>query len=87
MEKKVKSTNSNYLVSYDCKISEKKGVIQGANGPYGNYLRFIPENGKAINYFLPKKLKEDNEAVKNLTLKECLEFVEIASKYKSKKVT
>ena len=85
MEKKVKSTNTNCLVSHDCKISGKKGVLQGTTGPYGNYLRFTPETGKSTNYFLPKKLKEDNEAVKNLTLEECLEFVEVASNYKPKK--
>jgi DNA topoisomerase-1 len=84
MEKKVKSTNTNCLVLHDCKIGGKLGVIQGVTGPYGNYLRFIPANGKSTNYFLPKKLKEDNEVVKNLTLEECLEFVEIASNYKSK---
>jgi DNA topoisomerase-1 len=85
MEKKVKSTNTNCLVSHDCKISGKKGVLQGTTGPYGNYLRFTPETGKSTNYFFPKKLKEDNEAVKNLTLEECLEFVEVASNYKPKK--
>ena len=76
---------SNCLVSYECKIDGKKGTLQGAIGPYGNYLRFIPITGKTINYFLPKNLKDDKEAVQHLTLDECFEYVAFATNYKSKK--
>ena len=76
---------SNCLVSYECKIDGEKGTLQGAIGPYGNYLRFIPITGKTINYFLPKNLKDDKEAVQHLTLDECFEYVANATNYKSKK--
>ena len=48
-------------------------------------LRFIPITGKTINYFLPKNLKDDKEAVQHLTLDECFEYVAFATNYKSKK--
>ena len=75
--------NSNYLVSYDCEIDNTPGKIQGVTGKYGNYLRFVPDNGKTVNYFLPKNLKEDEESVKNLTLQDCLKQVEFVSNYKN----
>ena len=83
--KKIQNTTSNSLVSHKCKINGLHGVLQGITGPYGNYLKFSSDNGKTMNYFIPKNLKEDNEAVKKLSLQECLKFVEFASNYKSKK--
>lgn len=76
---------SNCLVSHDCEIDNKKGKIQGVRGRYGLYLRFVPDKGKMSNYFLPKNLKEDDDAVKLLTLEDCLKQVEFVSKYKKKK--
>ena len=75
-----------YLVSYDCKIGNKKGKIQGLNGKFGNYLRFIPDDGgKMTSYFLPFDMKNDDDKVKNLTLEQCLEQVEYVIKYKKSK--
>jgi DNA topoisomerase-1 len=75
---------SNYLISHDSEIEGKSGKIQGVTGLYGNYLCFVPDKGKTVNYFLPKDLKEDEEAVKNLTLKDCLKQVEFVTNYKKK---
>jgi len=80
-----KKKTSNYLVSHECKIGGKSGKIQGVTGRYGNYLRFVPDDdGKMVNYFLPRDLKEDEEAVSNLTLEECMKQVEFVSNYKKK---
>ena len=82
---KKKSGGSENLVSYECKIDGKAGTLQGLTGKFGNYLRFAPENGdKMINYFLPKDLKEDADAVSKLTLEECLKQVDFVSNYKKK---
>lgn len=79
-----KKKNSNYLVSHDCEIGGNSGKIQGVTGRYGNYLRFVPNKGKTVNYFLPKDLKEDEEAIKNLSLEDCLKQVEFVNNYKNK---
>lgn len=79
-----KNKSSNYLVSHDCTIDGMSGKIQGLTGRYGNYLRFVPDKGKIINYFLSKELKEDNDAVKELTLDDCLKQVEFVTNYKNK---
>jgi DNA topoisomerase-1 len=82
---KKKSGGSENLVSYECKIDGKAGTLQGLTGKFGNYLRFAPENGdNMINYFLPKDLKEDADAVSKLTLEECLKQVDFVSNYKKK---
>lgn len=75
----------NYLVSYKCKLNDIEGVIQGAVGRYDNFLRFIPDDGSdTTNYFLPNELKKDTEAVKKLTLEDCLKHVDFAINYKKK---
>ena len=81
-----KKDNPKYLVSYECKINNKKGKIQGLNGKFGNYLRFIPEDGsKMITYFLPYDMKKDDDKVKSLTLEDCLKQVEFVTNYKKSK--
>ena len=73
------------MVSYECKIDGKDGTLQGMTGKFGNYLRFSPKNGDSmINYFLPKNLKEDADAVSKLTLDECIKQVNFVSDYKKK---
>ena len=82
---KKKSGSSENLVSYECKIDGKDGTLQGMTGKFGNYLRFSPKNGDSmINYFLPKNLKEDADAVSKLTLDECIKQVNFVSDYKKK---
>ena len=82
---KKKSGSAENLVSYECKIDGKAGKLQGMTGKFGNYLRFSPDNGdNMINYFLPKNLKEDADAVSKLTLEECMKQVDFVSNYKKK---
>ena len=81
-----KKYNPKYLVSYECKINGKKGKIQGLNGKFGNYLRFIPDDGgKITSYFLPFDMKKDNDKVKDLTLEDCLQQVEFVNNYRKSK--
>lgn len=75
-------TTKNYLFEHKCSVYNNQGVIQALRGPYGLYLKFIPEKGKDINKPLPKKLREDEESVLKLTLEECLEFFK-KSKYRN----
>jgi DNA topoisomerase-1 len=76
LEEAIQAITKQYLVSHDCKIDGKEGKIQGVRGPYGLYLKFVPNKGKPTNYFLPKELKENEDAVKNLSLEDCLKQVE-----------
>jgi len=73
------------LVSYNCKIDGKIGIIEIVNGKYGYYMRFVPKRGKNKNYFLPKNVKNNVETMKNMTLKDCLSQVEFVNNYKKKK--
>ena len=56
------------VISYDCSIDNKEGTLQALKGPYGNYLKFIPLEGKPTNYSIKKEIKD-------LTLEQCLELI------------
>ena len=56
------------VISYDCSINNKEGTLQALKGPYGNYLKFIPLEGKPTNYSIKKEIKD-------LTLEQCLELI------------
>lgn len=80
-----RTETKSFLVSHQCEIGGKKGNIQGLTGQYGNYLKFIADDGETKTYFLPTNMKNNNELVSNLTLDACLEQVEFVKNYKKSK--
>jgi DNA topoisomerase-1 len=72
------------IVSYDCSIDNIKGNLKILKGPYGHYLRFSPAKKglKSQNFSISNEI---NKPVSDLTLGECLEYVEASKKYRKQK--
>lgn len=83
-----KRTMNDGIVSFECKLGLRDGSLKVLKGQYGYYLKFFPKKGKPRkddNYFLPKEMKEDLEAVATLKLEDCLQYVDNTLKYRESK--
>lgn len=70
------------LLKYECSVDKKKGVLTATRGPYGLYMKFVPTGKSPENYSFPTSLRDDEEAVKALSLEECLTLIEDAKEAK-----
>ena len=64
---------------------KKKGKIEGKKGKYGNYITFIAENIKPVNYFVSKECKTNDEMFSKLILEECVTQMEYVDNYRKNK--